>query len=176
MRAPKPFHPPPLLPNPFSCRVLRVDGDYAICGSVTDCTIAHSLKRELRSLGLIGPAENAPNDFYIKVKPNRVMIRIKGVYHHFNMPDKGLKLVRQNDAGAFELVCETDLTLVLTGTGRQNLDWRDPARKAQINAARQRRKEEGRPDRTDYKRNERIEAAIRNGVKGKKLGSVRRAA
>jgi hypothetical protein len=174
MSARKHFNPPAVLPSRFRVPITRADAEDAVCGSVTDCTIARAIEHQLRRTKVIGPKDKKPGDFFIKVKPNRVMVRVRGVYHQLNLPDKAINIIRQTDSGGFELIRETSLVLLVVHTARQNPTWQDPARKAQINAARMRRKAEGRPDKV-YP-NERVEAAIRNGVRGKKLGSVRHAA
>ena len=142
----KQFNPPAILPARFRVRVTKVDAEDAICGSVTDCTLARAVEHMLRRAKLLAPTETKPHDFYIKIKPNRAMVRLKKVYHHFNMPDKAADIIRQTDAGDFELIRETSIVLTLVRTARQVAVWRDPTRKAQINQARQLRRELGRPD------------------------------
>jgi hypothetical protein len=82
------------------------------------------------------------------------------------MPNMGLKIVALTDDGTLQLVKPVRLTLELLGQPTPQ-PVHTPERQAQIEKARQKRREEGRHDK-NYPNTRRM-AAIRAGVAMKKL-------
>lgn len=147
-----------MLPELLKITVTPEDAREAVCGSPTQCTIAKALKRQL------------PQAEYIKVHANRITITADDYYHHYSMPNAGLKIVAETDAGVFRLTNNIKLGLYLQGAPTKKVRH-TPERQVRINTTRAKRAAEGRPDKT-YAPNPRLLAAKREGIAMKKLDRV----
>jgi hypothetical protein len=146
------------LPDKIRIEITTHDVENAICGSPTRCTIANAIRRMF------------PKSSWIAVNPNRITITYENMYHHFNMPNAGLKIVKETDNGTLVLGKRREITISSTDKPTP-VPVHTKERQVQVNAARQARKDAGKPDKK-YDPNPRLLAARRAGMAYKHLSAA----
>jgi hypothetical protein len=147
-----------ILPAIFHVRVIIDDLKEAICGSPTRCALANAIRRML---------DPAPT--FVTVKANRVTITWHQMLHHFELPNRALKLVAQNDDGTLSFMPGESRVVKLPRVRVRpaHVDL-SPKRREQIKASNERRKGEGKKS----SRNPRWLASKQQGVALKHLHAV----